>query len=352
MAQSNQLDCLLKTCRTCNAKFNIEEFAQCAICSIYAHTCKSQFKNSKVGTDFFKTANLTGFKYICVKCSPVFAMFSSNVLKISDELSKINNGIAILREEMKSIKESSNVDNACSNDPSLPPTMNTSFANIVKQSTLVLIPKDPNIEKTQLKEKIRNSIDPETSKITGLHSTSKNKIILKSGSSDISTFASVVEEQLGADFNVKIHDGDRRRLKVVKFESNGLKPDEILNAIVSQNTSIKEGSDLKLIKQLPNPIDKNQSTLILELDAESHQLTVNQGYVYVRWNRFKVYDALMVNRCYKCSRLGHISANCKSENHICPRCSEHHKIEECKAINVRCINCDEANRKFRMNVDI
>ena len=57
------------------------------------------------------------------------------------------------------------------------------------------------------------------------------------------------------------------------------------------------------------------------------------GYDYC-----SVFDALEVTRCYKCNKFGHSSQSCKAKE-VCPRCSEGHKLVDCKATTLKCANC-------------
>lgn len=84
------------------------------------------------------------------------------------------------------------------------------------------------------------------------------------------------------------------------------------------------------------------------MDPTSHKRALEQGYISIKWKKYKVFDALTVKRCFKCSRLGHIASNCKSKTSICPKCAKPHKVTECQATEAKCINCAEAVSKYNI----
>lgn len=88
--------------------------------------------------------------------------------------------------------------------------------------------------------------------------------------------------------------------------------------------------------------------LLLKLDSASHQLTLDQGFLNVKWRKFKVFGGLQVNRCYKYSRHGHIIT---SNVVICPKCSVSHDLDECNSDTAKYINCHEANLKFNLSIN-
>ena len=203
----------------------------------------------------------------------------------------------------------------------------------------------------QLKEKVRESINPEENIITSLHTTHTNKIILKSGNSDSAAFATSVKDKLENEFNILVHKNDTRQLKLIRFQNRDYSQEEIVNAIVSQNVFIdKQNSNVKIVKETKYRDDDKFSILIIQLDPISHKRALDQGYISIKWQKYKVFDALTVTKCFKCSRIGHIAKSCKSETIVCPKCAEQHKADECQSTESKCINCLDAITKYNISI--
>ncbi|KAJ3641869.1 hypothetical protein Zmor_028339, partial [Zophobas morio] len=63
------------------------------------------------------------------------------------------------------------------------------------------------------------------------------------------------------------------------------------------------------------------------------------GGLFVGYDYCSVFDALEVTRCYKCNKFGHSSQSCKAKE-VCPRCSEGHKLVDCKATTLKVVTLD------------
>ena len=291
-----------RKCPQCKVDCAIDEFFQCCLCKRSAHLCHQQFKKNNVDPDFIRRAALSGFKYICCSCFPSVELFSGTSVNLQKQLDVLHTGISRIAGDVSKlssdVNEIKNVhvdsDFSCrienSHISSSRPTM--SYANALKESTLVLTPKNCETETSELKEKVRKSINPEESRITGFHTTSSNKIILKSGNTDTDSFASSITSKLGSDFDVAIQDTDIKRLKLVRFRNDDFTPDEIIQAIAKQNENeIKNIEKLKILKEIQNKSDTRFSTLILQVDSLSHKLALEKGFLNIKWNKFKIFDA-------------------------------------------------------------
>jgi hypothetical protein len=259
----------------------------------------------------------------------------------------MSNTMLTVIKEVKDLKKAPNKPGSSISIASKTPT----FSDIVKESTLVLTPKDPAMNPKQLKDKVRNSIDPEASIITSLHATNSNKIILKSGNSDVSAFALSVKDKLDDVFDVAMHKNDTRQLKLIRFENQNYSHEEICNAVVNQNVFIdKHNNNVKVLKETKYRDNDKHSILIIQLDPISHKRALEQGYISIKWRKYKVFDALTVTRCFNCSRLGHIAKYCKSKTPTCSNCAESHSFDNCQATEPKCINCVEAISKFNIQI--
>lgn len=48
----------------------------------------------------------------------------------------------------------------------------------------------------------------------------------------------------------------------------------------------------------------------------------------------------------------HTAEKCSSEIEICPKCSGHHPLKDCKSDHNKCPNCVAANEKYKLNLDV
>nr|CAI5866681.1 unnamed protein product [Callosobruchus analis] len=60
-------------------------------------------------------------------------------------------------------------------------------------------------------------------------------------------------------------------------------------------------------------------------------------------------EHLIVVRCFKCAKYGHISKYCRSENAVCHKCSENHETKNCVSNNKCCPNCKFPNLRYKTN---
>jgi hypothetical protein len=345
----------IRKCPNCSVESPIGEFISCFICKKLFHTCVKILKNGKVDLNFIERSTLSGFKFICSECSPGLDSYSVTIAELKSQIVALNDSMSKIMVEIKKINDFNDIREARSSEshtthePLSTLNLPHSFANVVKESTLILTSKNPSIQKDQLKEKVRKSINPESNIIVGLHTTGSNKVILKSGNPDAAAFENSVKNKLGDDFEVEVHRNGNRRLKVIRFQNMDYTEEEIINAIIKQNIFMSENT--KLLKMLPDRNNQNLSTLILETDLISHRNALEHERLSIKWNKFKVFDALAVNRCYKCSRFGHKINECdKSET--CSKCSGPHSTKDCTSESPKCINCIDANNKYRLDNDV
>ena len=79
---------------------------------------------------------------------------------------------------------------------------------------------------------------------------------------------------------------------------------------------------------------------------------INNGKkkVKLNWNVCPVYNNLNLRQCLKCHDYGHSSKKCNSIK--CANCSKDHATASCiEQKNVCCINCPNANDKFKTKRD-
>ena len=92
--------------------------------------------------------------------------------------------------------------------------------------------------------------------------------------------------------------------------------------------------------------------IIVEVSANIFKKIMINGFLYVEFKRCYVSESVHIIRCYNCSGLGHYSKNCTVPKLICPKCTGEHKLVDCKATEMKCVNCINCNEKFKTHHNI
>jgi len=66
-------------------------------------------------------------------------------------------------------------------------------------------------------------------------------------------------------------------------------------------------------------------------------LVINSELFYIK-------KYVRIIRCYRCNCYGHMTNDCKFDEH-CAKCSNRHDSRECNSVNLTCINCKSLNDK-------
>lgn len=62
-------------------------------------------------------------------------------------------------------------------------------------------------------------------------------------------------------------------------------------------------------------------------------------------------DGVDILCCFKCKGFNHKASECKN-NEVCVECLEDHKTNECNKERInKCINCERANEKLKLDLD-
>lgn len=218
--------------------------------------------------------------------------------------------------------------------------------------SVVIKPKNPNQPNKNTKADILQNIDPLNSniKINNVKHIKNGGIVVGCCSKeDSQEFKKLADKKLT---NYDVHETKTwlPRIRVVglseKFENQ-----QVTDYIIKQNSDIfKSNSTCKVLDIKPIKKKNDVYQALLQVDVESYTNILKCGHLIVGFDSCTVYDAVDVPRCYKCNGFYHNANNCKKLNYTCPRCSDTHKLEECKSANLKCINC--CNLKENANVNV
>lgn len=354
----------MKTCTRCTTECNSNEFIYCTTCLSNTHICEKRMKECNIDANILTSVISAGFKYYCENCIDDVKAMTSSIVKLMCMIDNLTKKMSSVENELKQLKGKTNTcvtSSACLE----------SFASVIRKenekkneletmnddSVIIITPENNCLNKKESREKNQKEINPvnpvnSLNKISSNHSGSKKKIVAKSKSTNHKELINEAKTKLGEDFNVKLHDTKKPRLKLVRFINDDYTNDDIMAALKSQNGSLLNDDDKIKIVKLYKKQKSAYTTIVIETEPRIHELLIKKGVVNIKWSNCKVYDSIEINRCYKCCRYSHQAKDCKSESDICPKCSGPHKLIECKANNDKCINCLDAVRKYGLNIDI
>jgi hypothetical protein len=247
----------------------------------------------------------------------------------------------VLRE-IKSISERvGNIEKILS-----PSEQKSTYASVVKKPAdkAIVITYDGKKSNT-VAHKVIEKIDPAKAKVSAFHMLENGKCVLKTKHGDIENIASEIRK-IDKKFEVRPLKQRRPRLKVMGRmgsieEGRTYTDEEIINCIKIQNEFIRTDGEIKIVKrEIHNEYDK----LIIETDVKDYKEILRAGYLFIGFNRCRVYDATYVPRCYKCSQLSHFEKNCTSMKVCCPKCTGNHRLKDCTSVLLICVNCRRANQ--------
>ena len=151
----------------------------------------------------------------------------------------------------------------------------------------------------------------------------------------------------------------RYNLVGLQFE---MKTDEVVNALIDENRHLFElqkasGSENVIqIKDDPTSCihihrvdDCNSKVMKRVLMSVSGNMLASLGNrrLSLGYVKCKLYNWTSHKRCYDCNEIGHYASKC--ENPIaCSKCSQGHRLKDCKSKVSKCVNCSKNNRD---NVD-
>lgn len=77
---------------------------------------------------------------------------------------------------------------------------------------------------------------------------------------------------------------------------------------------------------------------ILDVDDVTKEWLLFKKRICINFERYRVAEYINIIRCYKCQEFGHMSTGCKNPQR-CLKCSEDHRVIECKTDKELCANC-------------
>nr|XP_054922508.1 uncharacterized protein LOC129382492 [Dermacentor andersoni] len=145
-------------------------------------------------------------------------------------------------------------------------------------------------------------------------------------------------------FSTRISEGLSPEVKIVGVDL-GLNENEIPERIIQQNNLTGNEEDVKIVW-----VTKKESSKSVTLRISNRELAnemVKRGHVNIGWSRCRVYENVLVSKCSRCARFGHIEKQCRSREVRCTECGGAHYYNECQAATKSCPVCKEKGFNYK-----
>lgn len=339
-----------KTCLTCKAKYTSEFEVKCDKCEKPFHCCavdKTTQSISLCRSLKMVIKTIPGAKWFCNNCDSF----------INEGIDKLTNMQQILNTIVESVNDLNNVVKEQKLGCSKNCEQKLSYAETlkVKETEIVVTPKNKESSRSETIGRIKNVIDLEINKVSGLKNAADNGVKIATTADDESDVIRTLKDNLEQSFEISVPATKHPRMKVIFYDRvmENLNDEQIESALKAQNKELLDESEhFKLIKAIKDKKIETKKTLIIEVNSELFKKVMAKGHLMIRWCRCKVFDALQIPRCYKCARLNHFEKDCKEKSSSCPKCAGDHKINECDSEEKKCVNCIDANAKFKLSLDV
>lgn len=232
------------------------------------------------------------------------------------------------------------------------------YSAVAKKSNNVLIVKQKGTQKEikEVKQDIRQRVDPTDMGVgvTMGRVTKQGGVIINcSGSREIASVQTEIQDKLGGSYDVERPKSLQHRVRIVgidecEYDRND---SDILVKIVKQNElNINDNcSKMDIIRK--TKIIRKKFSIIIELDQNTYNVIIKKGKISIGWSRCPIYDEYGIIRCFNCCKYGHFSRDC-TDKKVCPKCSGEHSLGDCQSNFVKCSNCLWSNKKYGMALKV
>ncbi len=135
----------------------------------------------------------------------------------------------------------------------------------------------------------------------------------------------------------------------VVFIPDFIQDEHIIQSILEKNEQIDElmeqETDMKLL--FTKSSKPGFKTAFLSVSPSIRKaMENNNNRVYLHLSRCKIYDHYWVQRCGKCMKYGHKTANCYAVEPVCGHCAQNHWSNKCtNKEQLKCHHCTVNNRE-------
>lgn len=148
------------------------------------------------------------------------------------------------------------------------------------------------------------------------------------------------------------------KLKIFDVPVHGRDDGAIIEDIRAQNfPEIYKDEFADQVKVVYKVGPKNQPTChwVIEASPKLRETIVKNGdRIYLGWSSCKIIDHIIITRCFKCQRFGHLAKACTAKTETCGHCAkEGHSFKDCpdSKWEFKCSNCIRAKLKSNHSVN-
>lgn len=200
------------------------------------------------------------------------------------------------------------------------------------------------------KQDIQQKFDPVSFVVKDVRYKESGEASVRCDSRELAlNMVSAAKKVLSDNYCIEIQNALKPRVKIIGF-AESVTEDKLVSTIRKQNPSLQE-EQMKVIRLKKNEKHiANPMTALIEVDASSYDKLMKRQRVNIGWFRCRVVEDINVNQCYNCFEYGHKARECSAPA-CCPNCTECHGISECESEILKCVNCYNHNKKFKLNVE-
>lgn len=223
------------------------------------------------------------------------------------------------------------------------------FSQVLKANHAVLIkPKLTTQTSQATKEDMRKNIDPAGIAISNVRHSAEGGIVVECSSKmDSNKLLTNAVSQLGSNYEIRVPAQRPTKIRIVGLSEN-LASECLVQKLRQQNSDVvTENSTMSVVHSFKL---RNSFGYKIEVDAETFNRVMVNGKLRVGWDICFVSEALDIVRCFNCSGYHHTAKNCLAKT-CCPMCSEEHKLADCTSTKPSCVNCKEAIKTLKLQID-
>ncbi|KAI4467938.1 hypothetical protein MML48_2g00007963 [Holotrichia oblita] len=144
---------------------------------------------------------------------------------------------------------------------------------------------------------------------------------------NIEILKSNITNKIGKSYNTVVPKKINPKILIEKVSADDiLDRDKFSDNVFSQNRLQKLATTVfpivRVINKKPNNVN-----VIVEADPATFKDIIGRENLYIGWRRCRVRESYHVIRCFKCSRYGYFSKECKSLEQ-CPKCGGNHNFKD------------------------
>lgn len=295
-----------------------------------------------------------------VVCDEIARVYKQNVVANEDDMPRR----MVTRASAKRRKISAhNIDSEV--------TPKSSFADVLKMSAgkrateqpkkdkplqkpnpVVVVKPKTGVQVEDVRAELRKKVDARHLNVKRVTSGKNGEVVIAlQDDQSVKLLKENVAKNMGGLYDVDVRENLRPTVRLIGM-SDEMDEEELKGTLVDQNEAFANLKHFKLRKTYcNNKLRFNNSSAIIELDAETYKRVLQEEKLNCGWDRCRVVDGLQVTRCYNCCAFNHKSKDCKAVSPKCPVCSGNHLVNECQSSSKECANCKKMNIERKLKLD-